>query len=59
MNNLIIVHGMSQEELLARVRESLKRQPCHHGLPIVPAGLEVKITPLRPDRVEPDIEDEP
>lgn len=57
--SLIVIRDMPQEELLARVRESLKRQPYRHGLPIVPAGLGVEIIPLQLDRVEPDIEDEP
>lgn len=54
--NLVVIRGLSADELLDYVREQIRRQPHYHGFPIVPSRLEIKIVPLR---VEPDIEDEP
>jgi hypothetical protein len=60
-NNLIIIHGLSGEALHTRIREELKKWACHKGIPILPynSEFEMKIIPLQPARIEPDIEDEP
>lgn len=53
--DLIIISGLSTDQL----RAQLERGPQFYGIPILPAGCEVQIIPLRPCHIEPDIEDEP
>jgi hypothetical protein len=54
---LVVLHGITTDQL----REEIVRYSCYYrGDLIVPVdATEMRIIPLMPARIEPDIEDEP
>jgi hypothetical protein len=55
---LVIVNGMSADQLRKRLDQEIARWGWYLGVPI-PPGFEVKVIDLHHVRIEPDIEDEP
>ena len=52
---ITFVSGIRAEQL----REELARCPYYRGVPLLPNTYDVQIIELTPQRIEPDIEDEP
>lgn len=59
LTELVFVKGVSADDLRAFIEDERRNWARYGGMPIVPAGCETTIVPLRPERFEPDIEDTP